>query len=141
MLKFTLRKLTKIRRYATHIQLYEKRVILKVPGLKIDPLGRSTVTAGKDHCFCTCRTSVRTSVPTFQNLAKQNKAKTMFATGETMGLAEWIVDDTCLVLFGVKSRNPKICDFSVLGYWRMFLHTRRAFLFLKVLLLRTVCEK
>ena len=41
--------------------------------------------------------NVRTSVPTFQNLAKQNKAKTMFATGETVGLAKWIVDDTCLV--------------------------------------------
>ena len=46
--------------------------------------------------------SVRTYVPTFQNLAKQNKfqAKTMFTTGETVGLAEWIIDDTCLfVLF------------------------------------------
>ena len=33
---------------------------------------------------------------TYQNLAKQNKfkAKTMFATGETVGLAEWIIDDT-----------------------------------------------
>ena len=41
--------------------------------------------------------SVRPSVPTFQNLAKQNKARTMFATGETVGLAEWIIDDTCLV--------------------------------------------
>ena len=42
---------------------------------------------------------VRPSVPTFQNLAKQNKiqAKTMFTTGETVGLAEWIIDNTCLV--------------------------------------------
>ena len=40
---------------------------------------------------------VRPSVPTFQNLAKQNKVKTMFATGKTVGLAEWIIDDTCLV--------------------------------------------
>ena len=40
---------------------------------------------------------VRPSVPTFQNLEKQNKAKPMFATGETAGLAEWIIDDTCLV--------------------------------------------
>ena len=23
----------------------------------------------------------------------------MFATGETVGLAEWIIDDTCLVIF------------------------------------------
>ena len=40
----------------------------------------------------------RTSVSPFQNLAKLNKfqAKTMFSTGETVGLAEWIID-TCLV--------------------------------------------
>ena len=50
----------------------------------IDPLGQPTVTAGRDH---------------FSNLEKQNKAKTMFATGETVGLAEWIIDDTYLVLF------------------------------------------
>ena len=32
-------------------------------------------------------------VPTFQNIAqtKQIQAKTMFATGETMGLAKWII--------------------------------------------------
>ena len=42
---------------------------------------------------------VRPSVPTFQNLAKQNKfqAKTMFTTGKTVGLAEWIINDICLV--------------------------------------------
>ena len=40
--------------------------------------------------------SVRLSVPTFQNLAKQNKfqAKTMFTTGKIMGMAEWIIDYT-----------------------------------------------
>ena len=45
--------------------------------------------------------SVRTSVPTFQNLAKQNKfqPKTKFTTGETVGLAEWIIDDTNLSFF------------------------------------------
>ena len=47
------------------------------------------------------RTSVRTSVrPHFQKLAKKNifpVKKTMFTTGETVGLAEWIIDDTCLV--------------------------------------------
>ena len=44
------------------------------------------------------RPSVRPS--DFQNLAKQNKfqSKTMFTTGETVGLAEWIIDDTCVVL-------------------------------------------
>ena len=62
----------------------------------VDPLGRPTVTASRDHCFCTM-SSVRPYIPIFQNLAKQNKAKTMFATGETVGLAEWIIDDTCLV--------------------------------------------
>ena len=43
---------------------------------------------------------VRPSVSTFQNLAKQNKyqAKTMFTTGETLVLAEWITDYTCIVL-------------------------------------------
>ena len=64
----------------------------------IDPLGQPTVTAGRDHCFCTCRTYVR---PTFQNIAIQNKANTMFATGETVSLAEWIIDDTCLVLCSI----------------------------------------
>ena len=29
-------------------------------------------------------------------ITKTNKAKTMLATGETVGLAEWIIDDTCL---------------------------------------------
>ena len=34
------------------------------------------------------------------HFSKSNKfqAKTMFATGETVGLAEWIIDNTCLVL-------------------------------------------
>ena len=35
----------------------------------------------------------------FQNLAKQNKVKTMFSAGETVGLTECIIDDTCLVNF------------------------------------------
>ena len=34
-------------------------------------------------------------------LFKQNKIlmKTRFATGETVGLAEWIIDDACLAIF------------------------------------------
>ena len=48
---------------------------------------------------------VRLSVPTFQNLAKQNKAKLMFATGETVGLAKWIIDDISLVHFFSKPRG------------------------------------
>ena len=49
------------------------------------------------------------SVLTFQNLAKQNKfqAKTMFTTGKTVGLAEWIIDNTCLFPF-VKKKKRKI---------------------------------
>ena len=54
-----------------------------------DPLGRLTATAGSDHCFQMCP-SVR------PHFSKQNnsQAKTMFATGETVSLAEWIIDDT-----------------------------------------------
>ena len=39
------------------------------------------------------RLYIRPYVPTFQNQAKQNDVKTMFATGATVGLAEWIIDD------------------------------------------------
>ena len=35
--------------------------------------------------------------PHFSKLEKQKKQKTMFDTGVTMGLAEWIIDDACLV--------------------------------------------
>ena len=42
--------------------------------------------------------SVRTYVrPHFSNVEKTTQQKTMIATGVTMGLAEWIIDDTCLV--------------------------------------------
>ena len=54
----------------------------------IDPLGQH----GRDHCFRTCCPSV----PTIQK-RKKNQGKPMFATGVTVGLAEWIIDDTCLV--------------------------------------------
>ena len=64
-----------------------------------DPLGRPTLPAGSDHYFRTCfRPSA--SVPTFQNIAKQNKCrlKIMIAiSGGTVGLAEWIIDDTYLI--------------------------------------------
>ena len=59
---------------------------MKVSLSEIDPLGQPTLTR-------TYRPFVRQS--TFQNLAKQNKVKKMFATGETVGLAEWIIGDTC----------------------------------------------
>ena len=70
----------------------------------VDPLGRPTVFA---HV-------VRTSVPTFQNLGKQNKATTMFDTGETVGLAEWIIDDTCLVFLYFVELS--ICLPDILGF-------------------------
>ena len=62
--------------------------------LYFDPLGQHTVTAGKDNCFRTCCPSVR---PHFSKSSETKKVKTMFAAGETVGLAEWIIDDTCLV--------------------------------------------
>ena len=37
--------------------------------------------------------------PHFSNLEKQNNRKLLFATGVTMGLAEWIVDDTVSFIF------------------------------------------
>ena len=39
---------------------------------------------------------VRPYVPTFQNLTKQNnfQVRIVIATGWTVGLAEWIIDDT-----------------------------------------------
>ena len=67
--------------------------VVNVISISIDPLGRPTATAGRDHCFCTCRPFVRPSVR--PHFSKQNKAITMF--GETVDLAEWIIDDTCLV--------------------------------------------
>ena len=64
--------------------------------MDIDPRGRPTVTAGSDNYFHVCR-----SVPTFQNLAKQNKfeVRIVIATVVTVGLAEWIIGSTSLVYF------------------------------------------
>ena len=53
----------------------------------IDPLGRPTVMADSDHCFRMCRTSI----PTFQS---KFQAKTKFIIAETVGLADWIIDDS-----------------------------------------------
>ena len=57
-----------------------------------DPLGQPTVTAGRDNCFCTCCPSV------LFKTSKTKQQKAMVTTDETVGLAEWIIDDTCLVL-------------------------------------------
>ena len=70
-----------------------------IKALHVDSLGQPKVTAGRDNCFRTCCPSVRRSVrmsPLFTS-RKTKQQKTMFATGVTMGLAEWIIDDTCLV--------------------------------------------
>ena len=62
-----------------------------------DPLGQPKATACRDHCFRTCCLSVRPS-PHFKS-RETKQQKTMLATGVTMGLAEWIIDDSCLSLF------------------------------------------
>ena len=46
----------------------------------------------------------------------------MFATGVTMGLAEWIIDDTCLVVFVslvMSMRIPKM--FGLVNLSNLFL--------------------
>ena len=63
--------------------------------IHIDPLGQPTFTAGSAHYVRTWCPSVRPS-PLFKS-SKTNEQKTMVATGEAVGLAEWIIDDTCLV--------------------------------------------
>ena len=75
----------------------------------IDPLGRPTVMASKDHCFRTCCPYVRPS-PLFKS-RKTKQQKTMFATGVTMGLAEWIIDDTCLVFSFIWKFKQVLFDF------------------------------
>ena len=61
----------------------------------IDPRGRSIVTVGSDHYF----PKFRSFVPTFQNLTNQNKIQVniVLTTGGTVGLAEWIIDNSFLV--------------------------------------------
>ena len=65
-------------------------------GMIFYPQGQTTVTTGSDNCFHTFRTSVRPSP-----LSKSKtyfKRKQCIATLETVGPADWIIDDTCLVL-------------------------------------------
>ena len=60
------------------------------------------------HCFHTCSpTCVR---PHFSKSSKtkQIQVKTMFTTGKTVGLAEWIIDDTCLVYHSFLSGNCNV---------------------------------
>ena len=58
----------------------------------IDPLGQPTVTAG--NVIIVFANVVRPS-PLLKS-SKTKQQKTMVATGETVGLAVWIIDDTCL---------------------------------------------
>ena len=63
--------------------------------------------------------SICPSIPAFQNLAKQNKAKAMFATGETVGLAKWIIDDTCLALTQISLRIWAQMKTKLISLWNM----------------------
>ena len=69
-----------------------------------DPRGRPTVTAGSDHCLCTCYPSV----PTFQNhLAKQKQISSVNNVHywRVCGWAEWIIDDSTVFLFEFQTMN------------------------------------
>ena len=45
----------------TNSNMFLDKIITIIWGRFIDPLGRPTVTAGRDHCFCTCPPSVHFS--------------------------------------------------------------------------------
>ena len=69
-------------------------VTLKSPGSLLhsaDPQSRPVGIIVFAHVI---RPSVRHH---FSKSSNKSQAKTMFASGETVGLAEWIIDDTCLV--------------------------------------------
>ena len=82
----------------------------------IDPLARPTVPAGKDHYFRIC---FRPFVPTFQNIAIQNKRQVKIMI-YTMGLAEAIIDDTCPLTCNLSSTarlwNPLSLSISESGF-------------------------
>ena len=73
-------------------------VYLKFLIHEADPQSRSIVIIVFAHVV---RPSVR------PHFSKQNKfqAKAMIANGETVGLAEWIIDDTCLVFISFPNTN------------------------------------
>ena len=66
--------------------------------LIFDPLGRPTITADSYHYFHTCCPSVSPQLS--KNGAKQNnfKVRIVIATRGILGLAEGIIEDTCLVV-------------------------------------------
>ena len=66
-----------------------------------DPLGRPTVPAGSDNCFCTCfRPYVRHHVSKQNKTSPENNDHYWWGT---VGLAEGIIDDTCLVFLNLIS--------------------------------------
>ena len=68
----------------------------------IDPLGQPTVTGDRDSHMLSVRPSV---LRPHWKFSKTKQQKTMFGTGETVGLAEWIIDATCLVGLLVFDKN------------------------------------
>ena len=62
-----------------------------------DPLGQPKVMTCSDYFCSTCCPYFFCTFVLFKS-SKTKQQKTMVATDETMGLAEWIIDDTCLVL-------------------------------------------
>ena len=69
----------------------ESRRAAKFLMMFFDPLGRTTVTTSSDHCFHTCCPYVCLSVR--PHFSKSSKTKQI----SSVGLAKWIIDDTCLV--------------------------------------------
>ena len=68
----------------------------------LDPLDQPTVTTGIDHCFRTCPFYMSV-IAILQNLAKKTNVKRK----QCSILAEWIIDDTCLVSFLKIFRTPQ----------------------------------
>ena len=72
----------------------EKEVSVWIGPVIIDPLGRPKVTVSKDYYFPICSACVFTfNCPTKRNHSWEK----IFCT--TVDLAEWIIDDSCLILF------------------------------------------
>ena len=64
---------------------------------------RPTHSHGRQESLFSYMLSIHPSLP---KCSKAKQQKTMFSTGMTMGLAEWIIDDTCLVfLFFLNCRK------------------------------------
>ena len=81
--------------HLSHLRLSSLFIALAATASFVDPRGQPM--AGSDHCFCTCRLFIHPSIR--HHFSKQNKfqVKTMFGTGKSVGLAEWIIDDTLVL--------------------------------------------